>query len=260
MTARRLPGVLLAAAVVAACAAPFAVLALLSVADGWTFPAPWPAAWRPGRWREALAGDLAASTALSVALSLAVALVSTAGGLATGRAIARSRHRRAWLWMAYLPFASSPVVLSVGLVVWWIRAGWAGTLGGVALAQLVFGYAYGVVFFASFWTPRLLAYGDLVRTLGGSAAQALRLGAWPVARGAAALCLAQTFLLSWFQYGLTLVVGQGRVSTLPVRVFAYVGEADAGLAAVASLVLVGPPLAMLWLNRRLLRVGMGDGE
>jgi hypothetical protein len=36
-----------------------------------------------------------------------------------------------------------------------------------------------------------------------------------------------------------------------VRVFAFVGEADAGMAAVASLVLVAPPLAMVWLNRRL---------
>lgn len=243
----------LAALVVAGCVAPFAVLTLLSVADGWTFPAAWPSAWRPGRWGEALAGGLSVIALQSVALSLAVAVVATAGGLATGRAVARSRRPRTWLWLAYLPFASSPVVLSVGLVVWWIRAGWAGTWGGVFLAHLVFGYSFAVVFFAAFWTPRLLAYGDLVRTLGGGPVRALALGVWPVARGAAALCLAQTFLLSWAQYGLTLVVGQGRVATLPVRVFAFVGEADAGLAAVASLLLAAPPLVLLALNRRLLR-------
>src|SRR5690606_4041950 len=43
--ARRLSQRLLAALVVGACAFPFAVLAVLSLADGWTFPAPWPTAW-----------------------------------------------------------------------------------------------------------------------------------------------------------------------------------------------------------------------
>lgn len=242
---------LLAVVVGAACAVPFAVLALLSVADRWTFPQPWPTQWRPERWAEALGGELLDALGVSVAVSLAVALVSTLGGLATGRAVAQSRHARRWLFVAYLPFASSPVVLGVCLLFLWLKAGLAGTAVGVVLAQTVFAYGFAVVFFASFWTPRLVAYSDLVRTLGGTAAQALRLGVWPVAKGAVGLCFAQTFLLSWFQYGLTLVVGAGRVATLPIRVFAFVGEADAGMAAVASLVLVAPPLAMVWLNRRL---------
>lgn len=241
----------LALTVAVGCAVPFGVLGLLSVADGWTFPDAWPAAWSLRRWADALGGEMVGALGLSAVVSLVLAAASTLGGLATGRAVAQSCRPRLWLFAAYLPFASSPVVLGVCLLFLWLKAGLAGTVVGVVLAQLVFAYGFAVVFFAAFWTPRLVAYGDLVRTLGGTAAQALRLGVWPVARPAAGLCFAQTFLLSWFQYGLTLVVGAGRVQTLPVRVFAFVGEADAGMAAVASLVLVAPPLAMVWLNRRL---------
>jgi len=48
------------------------------------------------------------------------------------------------------------------------------------------------------------------------------------------LCFFQTFLLSWFQYGLTMLVGGGQVKTLPLKVYDFVWEANVFYAALAS--------------------------
>ncbi|WP_254245126.1 hypothetical protein [Hymenobacter sp. BRD67] len=62
----------------------------------------------------------------------------------------------------------------------------------------------------------------------------------------------QTFLLSWFDFGLTNVLSVGKVRTLTVQVFTYVGEANGALAAVASLILLVPPTLILLANKSVL--------
>ncbi len=124
-----------------------------------------------------------------------------------------------------------------------------GTFGGVLLAQLFITFPYGVIFFSSFWNERLRSMEELVKTLGGSTLQAYAKVLVPVARGALMTCFFQLFLISWFEYGLTNLIGVGKVPTLTLRVFQYVNEANLFLAALASCLLILPPVALLWLNR-----------
>jgi putative spermidine/putrescine transport system permease protein len=243
---------LLATLVAAACVFPFAVLALLSVAEQWAFPDPLPPSWRPERWLTVGGGLFARSVGLSLAVSAAVATLSTAAGYVTGKYVAGHRHGRALLFLAYVPFAMSPVVLGVCLLFLYLKLGLVGTALGVVLAQTIFAYGFAIVLFSAFWTPELRALEDLVRTLGGGTWAVYREALLPASRGALALCFFQTFLLSWFQYGLTVLIGAGRVQTLPVQVFAFVNEADPYLAALASCLLVGPPLVLMWVNKRFL--------
>jgi putative spermidine/putrescine transport system permease protein len=241
---------LLAVGVGLACAFPFAVLVLLSLAERWAFPAPLPPSWQPERWLT-LGGGLFVRTALlSLAISVSVATLATAAGYVTGKYVAGHRHSRTLLFLAYLPFAMSPVVLGVCLLFLYLKLGLVGTALGVVLAQTIFAYGFAIVLFSAFWTPEIRALEDLVRTLGGGTWQVYREVLLPASRGVLVLCFFQTFLLSWFQYGLTVLVGAGKVQTLPVQVFAFVNEADPYVAALASCLLVGPPLALMWVNKR----------
>jgi putative spermidine/putrescine transport system permease protein len=244
---------LLALLVAALCALPFAWLALASVAGPWPFPDLLPSGLRFDRWGMALRGEggLGASFAISLLLSTIVAAVSTACGFVTARHIAYHRQRRRLLLLAYVPFALSPVILGVCLLYVAIRIGLAGTFVGVVLAQTIFAYGFAIVFFLGWWTPATRALEDLVHTLGGEAALFRRVLV-PLARGMLLLCFFQTFLISWFQYGLTQLIGGGVVKTLPLKVYDFVFEANPAYAALAGCLLAVPPVALLWINKRFL--------
>lgn len=245
---------LLLAVVAVACVLPLVYLAVLSLAQGWPFPRLLPSTWTLSRWRSAMAGEagLGASFLLSSAISGAVAAIATAGGFVTSREIAYHRHRRALSLLAYVPYAMSPVVLGTCLLYLALRLGLAGGVPGVVLAQVVFTYGFAVVFFLGWWTAEKQALAELVATLGGSTWQLYRRVLLPLSRGMLVICFFQTFLLSWFQYGLTVLVGGGQVKTLPLGVYDAVGEANSGYAAVAGCLLVAPPVLLLWLNKRFL--------
>ncbi|MBC8152197.1 MAG: hypothetical protein H7Z72_04740, partial [Bacteroidetes bacterium] len=86
-------------------------------------------------------------------------------------------------------------------------------------------------------------------TLGCTPAQALTRVLLPLARPLLTTCLFQTFLIGWFDFGLTNFLSVGKVRTLTVQVFTYVREANSRLAAVASLLLILLPAILLWINK-----------
>ena len=235
---------------------PYAILVLLSLGSGWTFPRMAPDRLDFLPWRNLLADQhgLGQAIGTSLSLSLAVATLSTAGGLLAGRALRRTA-RGPWRFAAYLPFAISPVIAGVGLYDLLVRLQLAGTPSGVILVQAVFGIAFASVYFSELWTTRTDRLEALVRNLGGSVWQVWRHAILPPSAGLIAVCFLQAALFSWLDYGLVLVVGGGQVETLTMRVFAYIREASVNQAAAASLVLVAPALAvcrgsgvLLWLG------------
>lgn len=231
---------------------PFVFLLMLSVGREWPYPAPFPVEWSLENWSSVLGSSegLGNSTRLSVLLSLSVASLATALSFWVSRHIAYHPKREAWLSLAYFPYVFAPVILAACLQFFFIVAGLYGTFGGVLVAQLFITFPYGVIFFSSFWNERLRSMEDLVKTLGGNTRQAYVKVLVPVARGALMTCFFQLFLISWFEYGLTNLIGVGKVPTLTLRVFQYVSEANIFLAALASCLLILPPIVLLWLNRR----------
>lgn len=245
----------LAAVVAMLCAAPLLFLGLLSVAGPWPYPELLPGSLRFDRWTRLLSGesDLFRSASLSFVLASTVGFFSTTLGLFTARAVSEHRHRRTLALVAYIPLAISPVILGVCLLYFYIRLRLVATISGVILAHVIFGYAYAVVFWIPFWNAEKRAYSDLVRTLGGRTRDFYWRVLLPLSRGPFLICFFQTFLISWFQYGLTLLVGSGKIETLPLKVYDYVGEANIGYAAVAGCLLVLPPILVAWTNHRIVR-------
>ncbi len=231
---------------------PLFFMAALSLGEQWGFPEVLPKQWTLRHWR-ALAGrqsDLAGSVGLSLVISLSIATIATGLSFLTSKVIAYHRQRRQWLLLAYFPYVFAPVILAACLQHYFIVLGLSGKWYGVLLAQLLITYPFGVIFFTSFWNERMLAMEQLAATLGSTPRQTLVKVLLPVAKGALLVCFFQTFLISWFEYGLTMLIGVGKVQTLTVKVFLYVNEANIYYAAMASCLLFAPPVLLLWLNKR----------
>lgn len=231
---------------------PFVLLLVLSFGRQWPYPALLPQEWTSGNWPLVFGGQggLGYSLLLSVLLSLSVAVTATVSSFWVCRHIAYHPRREAWLSVAYFPYVFAPVILAACLQFYFIVAGWYGKVSGVLIAQLFITFPYGVIFFSSFWNERLRSMEQLVRTLGGNTLQAYRRVVLPVARGALLTCFFQLFLISWFEYGLTTLIGVGKVPTLTLRVFQYVNEANLFLAALAGCLLILPPVVLLYINKR----------
>ena len=241
----------LATALVALCCVfPFVVLVGYSLVTSWAPARLLPDALSLSRWAELLSGDLPRALGVSTVLALVVGAVSTVGGFAAARLVAYSRFGAPLLFLAYVPYLMSPVLVGVCLLALYLRMGLAGTWAGVALSHLTLALGFATVFFTAFWSRRIAQQEAAARTLGARAWQVLTRVVWPQARPLAIVCFVQSFLLSWFQYGLTVLIGQGKVQTLTVRIFFYLNEANPYYAAVAACLLVGPPALLLWFNRR----------
>ena len=232
---------------------PLIYLALLTVADRWQAPRLLPEGLRLDRLSNVLSSStgLLESLLLSLFIGGLVAAGSTALGFVTSRQLAYTRRLRLWLLLAYLPFAISPVVLATCLLFVFIKVHLSGTLLGVILAQIMLAYGFATILLLGLWNPHKQGLEQVARTLGANPRQVWMQVLIPASLPLLRVCFFQTFLISWAQYGLTALIGSGKVRTLPLRVFDYAMEADPAYAAVAGLLLIVPPLALLWIERRI---------
>lgn len=234
---------------------PWAVLLVLSLGVGWQYPSLFPETLNLLPWRMLLTQRqlLLSSLLASLLISLTVAVLATLAGLLISR-ILRQVRSAIPAFLVFLPWVMSPVVAAVCLYDLFIRLGLAGTLTGVLLAQTLFATSFAAIFFMDLWTPRTDREESLIRVLGGGTLRVWQHVVLPHCRPLLPVCLVQTGLFSWLDYGLVSMIGGGHVSTLTLRLFALIREASLHQAAMASLLLTLPSLlavVFLFLRDRL---------
>ncbi len=233
-------------------ALPVFILGMLSVSVQWVFPYILPAKLTAAHWLAFLSDSstLQKSFFTSLFLSVTVSTFATLTGFVTARWIAFHKRKQLLLTVAYLPFALSPVIFAVCLKYYFLKAGLAGNIAGVLLAQLIITFPYSVIFFASFWNDNVRRYEHVSSTLGSGNLTTFKKIILPLAKQFLITCFFQCFILSWFEYGLTTVIGYGKVETLTIQVYRFIGESNIYYAALSSCLLVLPPVILLWINKK----------
>lgn len=231
---------------------PFAYLLLLSLADEWRFPKLFPQNINIKRWEEAVAGSNGITSGLTLSLLIAffVAFFSTLFGFLISRAIAQNKKRNLLLFSCYFPLALSPVIYALLVNYLFIRIGLSGTVAGVIIAQLMIALPFAILLLNSFWNQQITALEEVSNTLGANFKQMFFEVLLPVAKPQLLVCFFQTFLISWFEYGLTTIIGVGKIQTLTLKVYQYIGEANIYYAAISSCIIIFPIVILLWINKR----------
>ncbi|MFM7056307.1 MAG: ABC transporter permease [Planctomycetota bacterium] len=230
--------------------APYLLLLLLSLGTGWSFPGLLPDRLDGGPWRQ-LSGNsgLLRAALTGAALSLSAGILATLFGLLISRTLRRYNglSQRLLRAILMLPFAVSPVVAGVCLFDLAARIRLAGSFAGVLGGHVFFGTATAAVVLSAAWSDRASRQELLVRSLGGNTLAVWRHVVWPETRSMLLVCLLQTALLSWMDYGIVLQIGGGRVQTLTLRLFALIRESSVNHAALAALLLLLPAIPALLL-------------
>lgn len=241
-------GLILLLCLGAVCVLPYVVLLWLSAGSGWEWPRLVPLRLDGVAWQRAFSGSNGRAALQGAGLSAAVAVCSTVCGLCVSRCWSETGGGRL-RGLLYLPLLTSPAIAAGCLFDLVSRLSLAGTWWGVFLVQCVYGTSFAAVLFAGVREPGSWRREQLVRAFGGGELAVWRHVVLPDVLSFLPLCLFQTALISWLDYGLTTVVGGGRVQTLMMRLFSQIREGGISQAAVSSLLLTAPPLAALLLLR-----------
>jgi len=233
-------------------ALPFLYLLMLSFSTYWAYPNVIPQNITLNNWTKIFSvnANLLSSFGISVLISLSVAAIATICGFISSKFIAYHPKKRTLMLMSYFPFILSPVIYAACIYYFFIVMNISGSIIGVILAQLIIAYPYAVIIFSGFWSNEIKSMEDLVTTLGGNKLQAYTKVLFPSAKGMALVCFFQTYLISWFEYGLTTIIGVGKVQTLTLKVFQYINEANIYFAALAACMLIIPPVILLYVNKK----------
>ena len=235
---------------------PLIPLVAQSVSRQWFYPDLFPTAFDLRAWDYLFSPEtrVLRAAANSLVIALSVTAICIVIGVPAGHGIAASARstRRAAEFLFFAPMIVPSLAVALGLHVAFIRLGLADTTVGVIVAHLMPTLPYMVLVMSSTFanTDRELEFQ--ARTLGAGPVRAFLLIGVPAAAPGIVTGSLFVFLISWSQYALTLLIGGGRVSTLPMMLFAFASAGDLAITAALAVVFLAPAMAILAFTSRYL--------
>jgi putative spermidine/putrescine transport system permease protein len=244
-------------AVTAAVLLPFLPLALWAFSGRWFYPDLLPEQWGLRAWSyifDTAGAQMAEALLRSVQVAALTAVISVIGAVPAGRVLGLYRFRGKDLLsvVLMLPIIVPPLCVAMGLHLWLLRLGIAESFGGVVLVHLTACLPYAVFVMWGVFSNYNPDFEDQARSLGASPLRVIVRVMLPFVFPGIVVAALFSFLLSWSQYLSTLIIGGGRIITLPILLFALMASGDRPVAAAVSIVFVAPALAVLALSARYL--------
>lgn len=214
---------------------PLVPLLLWAAAGRWSAPAVLPQDWGLRGWRTAYDAGLAPALLRSTVLGLVVAAVATPLGAMAGRALGwrEVRHPAPVALVLLAPVVLPPFSVAMGLDVLLLRIG-VPEVVAVVLLLVVLALPYTSYTMRAAYAAVDPELEEQARTLGASPRQVRRRATLPAVRLGLLTAAGLAFLVGWSDYVVTLLVGGGRLVTVPI----LIGSTAAGAgneAAVAAL-------------------------
>jgi putative spermidine/putrescine transport system permease protein len=183
-------------------------------------------------------------------VALVTAVISVVIGVPAGRALGLYSFRGKDMISVILtlPVIVPPLCVAMGLHLWFIKLGLAETFWGVVLVHLTFCLPYSIFVMWGVFSNYNPDFEDQARSLGATSWKLITRVMLPLTLPGIMVAGLFSFLLSWSQYLSTLIIGGGRVTTLPILLFALMGSGDRPVAAAVSIVFVAPAFIALLIS------------
>ncbi len=246
------------------------VCAPLSILIVWAFSAAWPSPHLlPTEF--SLAGieevfnanqNLGKTLLLSIGIALACALITTIISSCAAHALARYRFRGAkvFRFATAIPFLIPTTVFAMGVQVAFIRAGLAYTISGVILAHCIVALPFAVAIMIDVYRAAGNKLDEAARTLGANSWQTIFQVSIPTLLPGLFSAFTMSYILSFSQYFLTLLIGGGAVQTFVLDMFPYLASGNRTIASAYGLVFIGVTFGVFLVLELLLKRLYGKSE
>lgn len=252
----RVPTAFVAIGIIAAIIFPFLPLVIWSFSHRWAFPDLLPASWSLRAWRYVFseASKAPPATLKAFQISLVATLLSLLIGIPAGRALGlhNFRGKRFVQFLILAPTIVPPLSVAMGIHVAFIRYGLAAKTLGVMLVHLIPTTPYVVMVMASVFANYDPEYEEQARTLGAGPLRTFIHITFPAILPGVLVGGMFAFIISWGQYVLTLLIGGGRVITLPLLLFSFAASGDNAVTAALCILFVAPAILILILTSKYL--------
>lgn len=233
---------------------PMVPLLIWSFARGWRFPDIVPRQWTLQAWDYALSGTSGVldSLWLTIWIALCSAGLSILIGVPAGRALGLYRFRgRAVVELIILaPVIVPGIAVALGLHSVFIGLGLTNTVSGVILVHLVPTLPYMTLVMAGIFANHDRDFELQARSLGASSWRTFRHVTLPAIMPGVIVGGLFAFLISWSQYILTLLIGGGRVVTLPMLLFNFATSGRNDITGAIGVIYILPGVVIVILTAR----------
>jgi len=225
---------------------PFVLLGTWSLARSWFWPALLPQSWSFRAWEYVLAPEsgVAAALVTSMGIAMLVTLLSVVSAIPAARTLAYHEFagKRIFLFVLLLPVLASPLASAMGVHGLFLRFGLTENIMGVVLVHLIPAVPYATLMLTGSFSALDRDLEAQARTLGATPLAVWRYVTLPAIAPGLAVASAFAFLISWSQYLMTLLIGGGRVLTLPLTLVAFQRGGDEAITAALCLIFIAPTL------------------
>lgn len=233
---------------------PFLAFIINSLAFRWFYPQLIPNEWSLDAWNSVLNDDLFDAMMTSIVIAVGVTAVSVIIGIPASRAMGlySFRGKRIVEFLILAPTIVPGIAVAMGLNINFLRWGLAGEPLGVGLVHLVPVMPYVVLTLSGVFANYNPEFEQQARTLGAGPIRTFWHVTLPAIFPGLVVASLFAFLVSWSQYILTFLIGQGRVISMPILLFTTIpGGKNPNIAAM-SLVFIAPAVLILMLSSRYL--------
>jgi len=236
---------------------PLIVLALWSFAQQWFWPSLLPSAFTL-RWYEWAATvpnvfrSLQMSLIVAAIVTLATTIVSVPAAIAIGRYRFPGRDFIRGLFS--LPLLVPYISLGIGISSFFYAARLNGTLAAVVLAHMIAALPFGVMIVTAAVEELAPEIEEAALACGASPSTVFWKVVLPQLVPALLAQAAYVFMLSMDEFTLTLLVSSPETATLPVQMYAAMGEGYLQISSALAMLLLVPSVLLSYLIARYLRV------
>lgn len=257
----RIPGYVLRFILYIFLATPLVLFSVYAFSTRWFFPQPLPAEWTIDAFTRVM-NDPRILSGLrdSLMIALIVSLLALMLGFPAARVLGLRQFRgRQVAWLAlFLPTIVPPLAIGMGLNILFLQIGLAGSLSGVVLAHLIPTLPYVIFTLAGAYARYDENYEFQSLVLGASPARTFLTVTLRLIAPSAIVATLFAFLISWSQYLLTLLIGSGRIITLPILLFSTASGGNPVTIAIISLIFLAPPVLVIAATARQLNHPNGE--
>lgn len=233
---------------------PLLPLAIWSFARGWFFPDLLPRVWTLSAWRFALSdgSGVLGSLGLTIWVALAATGLSILVGVPAGRALGLYRFRGKELveLVILAPVIVPGIAVILGIHSVFINLGLTNTVTGVVLVHLIPTLPYMVLVMSGIFANFDPSFEAQARSLGAGPVQTFWYVTLPAILPGIIVGGLFAFLVSWSQYILTLMIGGGRVVTLPLLLFNFATSGRNDITGAIGMIYILPGILILVLTAR----------